>query len=123
MTGAISVLLLCQLIGETAVRLANLPIPGPLVGMALLFFVLVTREKFNNASNQPMDALDQTSNVILANLSLLFVPAAVGVMQHLPVLQNHGLALGVAIVGSTVLTLLVSVGVFRLMSSGVQDAE
>lgn len=123
MTGAISLLLLCQLVGETTARLLNLPIPGPLIGMVLLFVGLVIYGNLNAVTDAEPTALDQTSNVILTNLSLLFVPAAVGVMQHLPVLKEHGAILGIAIVGSTLLTLLVSVAVFRFMSASTPDAE
>lgn len=121
MTGAISILLLCQLLGETAVRLLDLPVPGPIIGMILLFVGLVLHGKLKKISSDAPTALDQTANVILVNLSLLFVPAAVGVMQHFSVLQDHGVVLGVAIVGSTFLTLLVSVTVFRLMSKGLEN--
>ncbi|MDP3895371.1 MAG: CidA/LrgA family protein [Mesorhizobium sp.] len=114
LAGALAALLLCQLAGEVivlAVRqiMPSLAFPGPVVGMALLFVVLVWR-------GGPGRSLDATAGGILRNLSLLFVPAAVGIVQYGPVLAEFGLALAVALVVSTALTLLVTVGVFLLVA-------
>ena len=49
---------------------------------------------------------------MLASLSLLFVPAGVGVVQYFDLLTRYGLALGVALIVSTLATLLATVGVF-----------
>jgi len=111
---AILALLLCQLAGETIVLAARsiypaIAFPGPVVGMALMFVLLVWRKG-------PDDGLDAASGAILRNLSLLFVPAAVGIVQYGPVLRDFGLTLAVALIASTVLTLLVTVGVFLLVA-------
>lgn len=111
---ALTALLACQLAGEIIILALRqvfpaLSFPGPVVGMGLMFIVLVWR-------SGPDVNLDATASVILRNLSLLFVPAAVGVVQYGPVLRQFGLALAVALVVSTVLTLLVTVGVFILFA-------
>lgn len=107
---ALALLLACQLAGEvlvTALRqvFAGLAFPGPVVGMGLLFILLLVRRG-------PGRGLEATGGALLRNLSLLFVPAAVGIVQYGPVLREFGLALALALVGSTVLTLLVTVGIF-----------
>ncbi len=38
---SLTLLLLCQLAGEILARAAALPVPGPVVGMALLLAVLI----------------------------------------------------------------------------------
>ena len=48
-------------------------------------------------------------------MPLLFVPAGVGVVQYMGLLREQGLALAVALVVSTVATLLATVGVFLLV--------
>lgn len=98
---AIAVLLLCQLIGEAFVAWTQLPIPGPVVGMALLFVALVLRGGVPEPLGRVVDGL-------LAHLSLLFVPAGVGVMLHIAVIRQEWLAVSVALVVSTVLTLVVT---------------
>jgi holin-like protein len=117
---ALAALLLCQLAGETIVVAARLifpsfAFPGPVIGMALLFAVLLARGSIGRS-------LDATAGGILRNLSLLFVPAAVGVVQYGPMFLDYGLALIVALVVSTVLTLLVTVGVF-IAFAGRDEAE
>lgn len=111
---AILALLLCQLAGETTILAVRsiypeIAFPGPVVGMALMFLLLVWRKG-------PDAGLDATSSAILRNLSLLFVPAAVGIVQYGPVLSQFGLVLAAALIASTVLTLLVTVGVFLLVA-------
>jgi holin-like protein len=120
LAAAVTALLLCQLAGEVIVLALRqvypaLAFPGPVVGMALMFLLLLWR-------NGPGASLDATAGGILRNLSLLFVPAAVGIVQYGPVLSEFGLALAVALVASTVLTLLVTVGVFLLVVR-LRDAE
>ena len=53
--------------------------------------------------------------VYLSQSPLLFVPAGVGVVQYMGLLREQGLALAVALVVSTVATLLATVGVFLLV--------
>jgi holin-like protein len=92
---ACCLLLSCQLAGEVAARLAGLPIPGPVLGMLLLFALLMMRGL--------SDELDHVAGVLLDNLSLLFVPAAAGVVQNLSRLQADWLPILAAVIGSTLL--------------------
>jgi holin-like protein len=94
MIPALATLLVCQLLGETLVRLLAVPVPGPVVGMAGLLLALVLRPGW-------LEALRPTALTLLQHLSLLFVPAGVGVMLHLQRLGQEALAIGVALVLST----------------------
>jgi holin-like protein len=106
MIHAISVLFLCQLAGEVIVRAIGVPVPGPVLGMGLLFAGLLLRGRSD-------PTLEAVADTILRHLSLLFVPAAVGVMQQAGLIAANWLAISVALVLSTLLTLLVTVYVFR----------
>src|SRR5574343_36947 len=99
MIPALAALLVCQLVGEALVRALAVPVPGPVAGMAGLLLALVLRPAW-------LVALKPTTATLLQHLSLLFVPAGVGVMLHLQRLGNEALALGVALVVSTLLGLL-----------------
>jgi putative effector of murein hydrolase LrgA (UPF0299 family) len=57
--------------------------------------------------------LSATARGILAHLSLLFVPAAVGVVEHRDVMAEHGLALLLTLLVSTVAALAAAALVFR----------
>lgn len=105
MVPALSILFLCQLAGEVIVRAVGLPFPGPVLGMGLLFAGLLVRGR-----SDPM--LDAVADTILRHLSLLFVPAAVGVMQQAGLIAANWLAISAALVLSTVLTLVVTVYAF-----------
>ena len=99
MIEAFAVLLGFQLIGETLTFGFGLPIPGPVIGMALLLVTFALRPGL-------VAKIRSTGNTVLSHLSLLFVPAGVGVMVHFARLSDEGVAIVCAIVGSTVLTIV-----------------
>lgn len=115
---SLALLLLCQLLGEVIARMLSLPLPGPIIGMILMLGLLLLRDKLTNITpNELRDGtLETTSGVILANLSLLFVPAGVGVVQRLDLFITHGVALVIALLASTVLALLAGLATFRLIA-------
>lgn len=117
MLEALLAILLCQLAGEAAARLLALPVPGPVIGMALLFAALqVRRFRRPDAAPAKETPLGAASAFLLANLSLLFVPAGVGIVAHGAVIASHGLGLAVALVLSTLISLAVTALVFAQLS-------
>jgi holin-like protein len=114
MLQGIATLLLCQLAGESIARGFGLPMPGPVIGLLLLLGWFLLRGRWRGAAP---DAITETSTGrvaqgLLQNLSILFVPAAVGVVDQLGILGEHWLALSLALIVSTVLSLAVTVLVF-----------
>lgn len=105
MLPTLGILLTCQLIGEIAVRGLGLSVPGPVLGLALLVLSLRVWPSLGGL-------LRPTVGVILANLSLMFVPAGVGVIGNLEVLSADWLALLVVLTLSTLLSMLAAVGTF-----------
>ncbi|WP_050527803.1 CidA/LrgA family protein [Pseudorhodobacter aquimaris] len=101
----LATLLMFQLAGEALSRGLGLIIPGPVLGMVflLVFFILLPRAA---AAIQP------TALGLLSHLSLLFVPAGVGIVGHLDKLGADGMAILLAIVGSTGLAIVVGALVF-----------
>jgi holin-like protein len=91
----------CQLIGELIAVATGWPIPGPVIGMALLFLGLLVRGGMT-------DGLGSVADGLIGNLSLLFVPAGVGVMQHARLVGTELLPISVALVVSTVLAIAVT---------------
>lgn len=113
MIASLAVILGCQLLGEAVTRGLGLPVPGPVLGMAAMIGVLWLRDRYRPPI---LEAVEPAGRFLLANLSLLFVPAGVGLVGNLEVLAGNWLALAVALVVSTVLTLVVSVVTFRLVA-------
>jgi len=105
---ALTVILSCQLFGEILIRGAGVPMPGPVLGMVLLLAILAIRGRLRSsvAAAEQEGSLETTSRGLLAHLSLLFVPAGVGVIQRLDVFATYGLALAASLVLSTVAALL-----------------
>jgi holin-like protein len=118
MIASLSLILLCQLIGEVIVRGLNLPMPGPVLGLLFLLLLLLARDRFVVLARGPLrgDGVEGASRGLLAHLSLLFIPAGVGVVQKLDLLAEHGVAVLAILVASVVITLLVTVATFLLAS-------
>ena len=118
MLASLSLILLCQLAGEVIVRGLGLPMPGPVVGLLFLLLLLLARDRFVALARGPLqqDGVENASRGLLAHLSLLFVPAGVGVVQKLDLVAEHGIAVAVVLAISVVVTLLVTVATFLVAS-------
>ncbi|KQN74832.1 CidA/LrgA family protein [Devosia sp. Leaf64] len=116
-----TVLILCQLAGETLVQLLRLVLPGfvfpgPVAGM-LLLLALLTR--LGDRARPIIAAADG----LLGILSLLFVPSAIGIIQYGDMILAWGGPLLLAVLGSTVLTLVVTVGVFLATEAWIRRRQ
>jgi holin-like protein len=109
-----AVLLVFQLVGEIVARAAGWPIPGPVVGMALLLAALQVRFP-------ETDGLRTVSSGLLSHLSILFVPAGVGVMLHAPRLAAEWPAIAVSLVVSTAAGIAVTGWVAARLSRGREE--
>jgi holin-like protein len=96
-----ALILVFQLAGELLTRLLSLPVPGPVVGMVLLLLALELKLP-------QREQLQAASGGLLSILSLLFVPAGVGIVQHLPRLSAEWFALAAALLISTAATIAVT---------------
>jgi holin-like protein len=110
-------LLACQLVGEIFARSLALPAPGPVIGLALLTLGLAawTRRRPMTDDQIANSEVGRAATGLLGSLSLLFVPAGVGVVQYVGLLREDGVALAASLAVSTVATLLATVGVFLLV--------
>ncbi len=117
MIPALAGLLACQLIGEVLVRALMLPLPGPVAGLVLMFGYLLWRGRTgpDPATAVPPE-LGKVCDALLRNLSLLFIPAAVGVVQYLDLLRRYAGAIALTIAASTLLALTITAATFRLVS-------
>jgi holin-like protein len=104
-----TILVICQLIGEIIARACGLPLPGPVLGLVFLLAWLIAR-------GGPDAELETASRGLLNHLSLLFVPAGVGVMTQLDALSRAWWPITAALVVSTVLTLIVTALVMQWLA-------
>ncbi len=116
MIGSIAALLILQLIGTIVIRLTGIPLPGPVVGMLLLFVFLLWR----GATPGPMES---TTRGLLSNLGLLFVPAGVGIITHLDAVADQWLALTITLVASAVIAIVVTAFTLRLLMRNSRETD
>lgn len=86
----------------------HVPVPGPVIGLLLLFGYLLIRPS-------AVDSIEPTALELLRHLSLLFVPAGVGIMVAVDKVRGEGLAIVVALVVSTTLAIAVTALVTRAL--------
>jgi holin-like protein len=102
----LAILLMFQFAGEMMRAVTGLPVPGPVIGMVLLLIALLAK--------LPVPAgIHATSRKLLAYLGLLFVPAGAGIVTRLPMIGAHWLPIVIAIVGSTIITMVITAVVMR----------
>ena len=101
MLRALTGLVLCQFGGEVVARGVGIPLPGPVLGLVLLLVILIVR-------GGPGEGMLEASNGLLRHLSLLFVPAGVGIVTQLDALAQDWVAIVAAVLASTVLAVAVT---------------
>lgn len=101
MLAQLTLIFLCQLVGELIAGALAIPVPGPVIGMALLFALLSLR-----GATPP--ALAETAGALQRAMSLLFVPAGAGVMLHLNALEDAALPIILGLLASTAAAILVT---------------
>lgn len=106
-------LLGCQLAGEILVRLTELPIPGPVVGMVLLLLGIAF-------ASRPGTDLSITANGLLSHLALLYIPAGVGLIAHLDLLAERAVALLLILFVSTALAIAVTAWIYQRLAKPVE---
>lgn len=110
----ITILLIYQLVGEVSVMLLKIPVPGPVLGMVMLFLTLLFRGRSN-------DSLDSASTSLLSHLSLLFVPAGVGMMVHFDRIVNEWVSISLTLLLSTIITMMASAWIMLFMKRRQKD--
>ena len=109
MLAYLTLIFACQLAGELLSAALALPLPGPVVGMALLFAGLMLRGAIP-------DDLAVVGDGLVGNLSLMFVPAGVGVMLHADLIARDWMAIVIALCISTALAIAVTASVMARLA-------
>ncbi|MGB0126728.1 MAG: CidA/LrgA family protein [Rhodocyclaceae bacterium] len=109
-------LLLFQLAGEVLVQALALPLPGPVLGLMLMFLALLVQGKVP-------PPLREASSGILQHFSILFVPAGAGVLLHAERIGTDWLPIAAALLVSTLLSIAVTALTLRLLMRVRQRAD
>lgn len=98
MLDGLLILLGFQFLGETLVHLLGIPFPGPVAGMLLLLAALLTRQTW-------VERVAPAANMLIRHLTLLIFPIGVGIALEWSRYSPYTLALVVAVIGGTIVTL------------------
>jgi holin-like protein len=95
----LGVVLACWLAGEALARALSLPIPGAILGLAIIL-ALLARRRLSAVS------LRRGAEWLLADMLLFFVPAVLAVLNHPEFLGLTGLKILFVILASTVAVMI-----------------
>ncbi|WP_101675342.1 CidA/LrgA family protein [Alloalcanivorax mobilis] len=99
MLDGLLILLLFQFLGEVLIHFTGLPLPASVVGMVLLLLALMF--------NTPLtDRVAEASGMLIRHISLLIFPLGVGIVLQWHRYQDYALALAMAVVLGTIVTLV-----------------
>lgn len=125
MIEGVALLLGCELAGEALRALTHVTVPGPVLGMLLLTVLLLLRSRRDDGARTRDGrdtGLDRVAGGLISNMGLLFVPAGVGVIAQFHLIKAQWLPIAVALLGSTLLGLIVTGVVMRWTSRPAKNA-
>lgn len=97
----LAIILLIAYVGELVHTVFNLPIPGNVLGMLLLFIGLST-------GIVKIKMIDTISNFLLEHLSFFFVPAGVGILACFPLLKDNWISFILVCILTTILIIVIT---------------
>ncbi|MCL6617230.1 MAG: CidA/LrgA family holin-like protein, partial [Anoxybacillus ayderensis] len=95
----IGVLYMLYIFGSIIQQLLHIPIPGSMIGMLLLFLLLMTgmvKEEW----------ISRGANMLLSHLTLLFIPATVGIIDYVELFLGKGIWSIFVVIVSTMIVML-----------------
>lgn len=104
----IAVLYVFCFIGTVIVDFLHIPLPGSIIGLILLLIGLLTKVI-------PDWFVKEGAGFLLSILTLLFIPATVGIMNYPELLSGYGVLLVVIVLISTLFTLVLTGKIARRM--------
>ncbi|ERP89990.1 murein hydrolase transporter LrgA [Alcanivorax sp. P2S70] len=117
MIDGLLILLFFQFLGEILIRLTGIPLPASVVGMVLLLVALLLNTPFTQR-------VAPAAGALIKHISLLIFPLGVGIVLQWHRYEDYAVALAVAVVIGTILSmLLVTLMLKKLMSKAGEPHE
>ena len=116
MLEGLTILIFLQFLGEIIAGVTQLPIPGPVIGLAFLAAYALWR----GAMPQVVEIAGDS---ILKHLSLLFVPAGVGLIAYGDRIMAEGTRILILLITSTAVTMAVTALVFNALADKPEPGD
>ena len=104
------IIFMISLVGEGISSVFHLPVPGSIIGLVLLFLAL----QFKLLR---LRHISMVGNFLLANMTILFLPPAVGIMDKFQVIAPYLLPIILIVLGAIVLNVCVIAVVVQLVKT------
>ena len=104
------IIFMISLVGEGISSVFHLPVPGSIIGLVLLFLAL----QFKLLR---LRHISMVGNFLLANMTILFLPPAVGIMDKFQVIAPYLLPIILIVLGAIVLNVCVIAVVVQLIKA------
>lgn len=102
------IILMAYFLGVILQSVFNLPIPGTVIGLIILFLGL-------SFGIVKMEMIEDICDVLISHMSFLFVPAGVGLITSLDILKSNVISFSVIILISTVVVWVVTAYVVKML--------
>lgn len=89
-------------------EILRIPLPATIVAMGIMFFLVYKRYL-------PLERIEKTSNFLLGNMTILFIPATVKIYEYLSVLKTEFFKLIILLIVTTVVTMMVTAKVVHIL--------
>ncbi len=94
----IGIIALINLFGNIISKSFNLPLPGSIVGLILLFLLLYVKVI-------EVKKIQEGANLLLINMAIFFVPPGVQLIKSLDFLKDYGIKIGIIAILTTIITM------------------
>ncbi len=111
-----SIVLLILALGEILQLKFNIPVPGTILGMVILLFLLLLRII-------KLKTIENISNVLLEHLALYFVPVNVGVIVYYDNIKSQLLKLFIVLIVSTIVVMAVTGLTVQLLDKAIRKQK
>ena len=102
------IILFINYLGLILAKILRIPLPGIVIGMLILIFLLETKIL-------KLKHIEKTADVMLINMSILFLPATVKLIDYIDVLKSNIFKIMAVIIVATIITMAVTAKVVHYM--------
>lgn len=95
-------------IGSILKQVLHIPLPSIIVSMGMMFFLL--HKKYLG-----LNAIEKTTNFLLGNMTILFLPAVVKMYEFLPLLKKDFFKIIILMIFTTVLAIVITSKVVNVL--------